>query len=93
MKIKIGKGINDLELRTDEGELLVGRAEDGSFVNEFNVTEIVVRMGANVFPTATIECEIFGTEHELDIAEDELIANLTRRGITRIEGRREQSET
>lgn len=93
VKIKIGKGIGDLEIRTDEGELLVGRCEDGTFVNEFHVMDVTVNLGADRFPTATLECEIFGNEHEIDIKEDEVVAQLIRRGVTRIEGRREQSET
>lgn len=89
MKIKIGRTICDVEIRTNEDQLIVGRGVDGEFVNEIGLTDITVSVRAGEFPTAPLECEIFGQEHELDLREDQLVAVLRRHGVQRIEGQRE----
>lgn len=86
MKVKLGPGINEITLTSDdESKLFVGRDPEGKFVNELGLTDITFRMGSTSFPTATLECEIFGQEHEMQIKSDYIEARLHELGVARIE--------
>lgn len=88
MKIKFGPGANEIELYGRDGEMLVGRDENGKWVDKITLTDITLRLSPQLFPIVDLEVALFGYEGELDVLEENVVATLRRNGITRIEGRK-----
>jgi hypothetical protein len=89
VKLKIGPGVSDITMYDRDGDLLIGRDDSDTWLQKISVTEVSLRMGAGRLPILTLEIELIGYEIELDVAEENIVADLNRRGITRIEGRKE----
>jgi hypothetical protein len=91
MKVKIGPGMNEVEIRDGDGNLLVGTNEKG-FLNDLHVTDVSIRVSVQRLPEMTLECEIFGDVHEFEVKADCVEAILREHGINRIERVREEKE-
>lgn len=87
MKVKIGPGISDITLTSDDGaKVFVGRdPSSGKFINELGLTGISFSLGTNDFPRAVLECELFGQEHEMEIKGDYIVAKLHELSVASIE--------
>jgi hypothetical protein len=92
MKLKIGPGVNEITLLDRNGEILVGKDETGEWVNRIHISDAVVRLNPQRYPTLDLTVELFGYETELDVKEEQVTALLHRIGVTKIEGRKENAD-